>query len=94
MNATENVLMSTKTTAELNEPSNAKALIDLLSIFTKEQSQGIKDIKTELAELGIQYSVKDLRIKLESTKKTLTEACKLKEKLLQQKSDIADAQIS
>lgn len=44
--------------------------------------------------MGKQYSVKDLRLKLESTKKTLTEACKLKEKLLQHKSDIADAEIS
>lgn len=54
----------------------------------------MKDIKAELAELGNKYSVKDLRLKLEATKKNLTEACKLKEKLLQQKSDIADANIS
>ena len=52
MNSTENVL-STKSTSELNEPSNAKALIDLLSIFTKDQTQGIKDMKAELAELGV-----------------------------------------
>jgi len=35
MNATENVL-STKSTSDLTETSNAKVLVELLSVFTKD----------------------------------------------------------
>lgn len=40
MNSTENVL-STKSTTDLDEPSNAKSLIDMLAIFTRDQNQGL-----------------------------------------------------
>lgn len=45
-----------------------------------------------MALLDNKLSIKDLRTHLEQTKKNLTESCKLKEKLLQKKTDISDHQ--
>lgn len=45
-----------------------------------------------MALLDNKLSIKDLRTQLEQTKKNLTESCKLKEKLLQKKTDISDHQ--
>ena len=92
MQSSENV--STKSSKQFEEVPKGQTLLELLQDFNKDQVQGVKNLKEELSQLGKQMTVKDIRIQLDNTKKVLGEACKLKEKLLTQKSDIADSKIS
>lgn len=83
--------LSTKSTHCASEEPKP-TLLSILTEFNKDQIGGLKLLKQEMALLDNRLSIKDLRTQLEQTKKNLTESCKLKEKLLQKKTDISDHQ--
>lgn len=76
---TDNV--SSKSTNSVDDHPQPN-LYELLTQFNQDSTTGLKHLKQELLEMNKKISIKDLRTKLEQTKKNLVDICQNKEKIL------------